>query len=787
MPTSVIEYIRRVVGDGVGLRDGELLGRYVDRRDEAALAALVNRHGPMVWGVCRRHLSHHDAEDAFQATFIVLVRKAASIAQREAVGNWLYGVAHQTALQARRSAARRRAREVQVTEMPDAEAPQERWADLQPLLDEELSRLPDHYRTVIVLSDLEGRTRKEVAAQLGCPEGTVASRLVRARSMLAKRLTQRGVALSGGVLAVALSQSTGSAGVPAAVVSSTIKAASLCAAGQAAIPVKVAALAEGVLKAMLLNKLQPALAVLVVVAMVGLIGYGMARGQQKGDAVQKQASEPKAHKDAVVKEKAEKEDATAWGKEVDGLQAGLLAEAATCRPGDKLKFTLKLRNVGKAEVSVTYFSPRYCAPQVTNDTGGRVSVYMPPPLSGYMLQIKRTLKPGETITLDNTVVAVESEDRAKLLGEMPVWTPTICVAPGKYKIEYSGMIQSHPKLSTGTVDFEVKAPKNVTKWGKEVDGAQVGIQFGEDRVYKVGETVTLVIRLRNNGKKDLPFSYYEEYFQKNPPLITDADGKAVKIKERNIFGIIENSSVAPGKEVDLCKLPLDLRPDKDRKKDESWTLYGTGKFHIEYKDVPVVGEPRLEAPVATYATGKLELEVKEADDKKPTIENPDKKPVEPEAKQQKDNEAFTEWGKESGGLQAGLGYKAGEKRAYSQGETVTLVVRVRNVGKEEVKFRYVRQFFLENPPVVMDDKGKSVPLERVTVFGFHALVPVDLAPGKEIEVGERQLELKPTLYGTGKFSVQYQRLETPENDKTLSKLATGKLELEVTSDPPEKK
>src|SRR5262252_3042592 len=174
MPTSVIEHIRRVVGDG--LRDGELLGRYVDRRDDAALAALVNRHGPMVWGVCRRHLSHHDAEDAFQATFIVLVRKAASIARREAVGNWLYGVAHQTALQARRSAARRRAREVQVTEMPDTEAvQQDRWPDLQPLLDQELSRLPDHHRAVIVLSDLEGKSRKEVAQLLGLPEGTVAS------------------------------------------------------------------------------------------------------------------------------------------------------------------------------------------------------------------------------------------------------------------------------------------------------------------------------------------------------------------------------------------------------------------------------------------------------------------------------------------------------------------------------------------------------------------------------------------------------------------------------------
>ena len=97
------------------------------------------------------------------------------------------------------------------------------------------------------------------------------------------------------------------------------------------------------------------------------------------------------------------------------------------------------------------------------------------------------------------------------------------------------MIQSHPKLTTGTVEFEVK---DQVAWGKEVDGVQVGIQFGEDRTYKVGETVTLTVRLRNNGKKDVPFSYYEEYFQKNPPLITDADGKAVKIKERNIFGII---------------------------------------------------------------------------------------------------------------------------------------------------------------------------------------------------------------------------------------------------------
>src|SRR5262245_13751694 len=150
----VFDHLRRAVllPDGAGLSDGELLGMFIERPDETALAALVRRHGPMVWGVCRRLLSHHDAEDAFQATFLVLVRKAASIRSREMVGNWLYGVAHQTALQARRTAARRRAREVQLTAMPDTQAvQQEQWPELRLLLDEELRRLPKIYRAVIVL------------------------------------------------------------------------------------------------------------------------------------------------------------------------------------------------------------------------------------------------------------------------------------------------------------------------------------------------------------------------------------------------------------------------------------------------------------------------------------------------------------------------------------------------------------------------------------------------------------------------------------------------------------
>jgi RNA polymerase sigma factor (sigma-70 family) len=270
--SEIVHHLRSTVllREGLGLTDGQLLEDYINRREEAALAALVRRHGPMVWGVCRRGLrNYHDAEDAFQATFLVLVRKVASITSRELLGNWLYGVAYRTAWKARTTAARRRTRERQVLEMPDLKAQQDdNRHDLQRLLDEELSRLPDRYRIPIVLCDLGGMTRKEAAGQLGCPEGTVAGRLARARLMLAKRLARHGLAVSGGALAVVLSASVASASVPSALVSSTIKAATLFAAGPAAAgvtPVKVAALAEGVLKTML-NNLQGTLVALVLVA-----------------------------------------------------------------------------------------------------------------------------------------------------------------------------------------------------------------------------------------------------------------------------------------------------------------------------------------------------------------------------------------------------------------------------------------------------------------------------------------------------------------------------------------
>ncbi len=307
--SGVIQHLRRAVllQEGAGLSDGQLLEDFISRRDEAALAVLVRRHGPMVWGVCRRILRHHhDAEDAFQATFLVLVRKAASVLPRGLLANWLYGVARQTALKARATVATRKGRERQMTTMPEpAGREQDLWCDLQPLLDEELSRLPDKYRAVLVLCDLEGKTRKEAARQLRVPEGTVAGRLARARTMLARRLARRGLAVSGGALAAMASQQAAAACVPSSVVFSTIKAASAFAAGKAAatgaISAKVAILTEGVLKAMLMSKLKTAISVVLILGVVGFGGgvfmHHTAAGQetkieQDGDKLATSQSDP---------------------------------------------------------------------------------------------------------------------------------------------------------------------------------------------------------------------------------------------------------------------------------------------------------------------------------------------------------------------------------------------------------------------------------------------------------------------------------------------------------------
>jgi RNA polymerase sigma factor (sigma-70 family) len=250
------------------LTDGQLLARFCAVRDETSFAALVRRHGPMVFGVCQRVLRHRqDAEDAFQAVFIVLARRAGSLNNGEALGSWLFGVAHRTALEARSAIARRRARERQVEDMPHPEVAPAEAQDWRPLLDHELSRLPNKYRAAVVLCDLECLSRQEAARQLRLPEGTLSSRIATARRMLAQRLAKYGLSLSGGALATALAKEAAAA-VPGSLAASAVKAA----VGQAVGGMAAVALSKEVLKTMFLAKLKLAMGAVMVVAALGVGG-----------------------------------------------------------------------------------------------------------------------------------------------------------------------------------------------------------------------------------------------------------------------------------------------------------------------------------------------------------------------------------------------------------------------------------------------------------------------------------------------------------------------------------
>jgi RNA polymerase sigma factor (sigma-70 family) len=296
----IVRHLRRAVllRDGHEVTDGRLLESFRTCADEAAFEILVKRHGPMVLGVCRRVIGNiHDAEDALQAVFLVLAKKAASIAQCDLVGNWLYGVAYRTALQARARLGRRRAREIQVKDMPQPTVSSDmELHELHQALDLELNKLPDKYRVPIVLCDLEGRPRKDVAGRLKVPEGTLSSRLAKGRQLLARRLLRHGLALSGAALATVLTHQTASASIRAVLVTSMVKAAGLAAAGQSAagfVPVQVLALSQGVLKTMLLHKLKAISLVCLGLVLGGVgAGFGIPRAKAQPAVPAAQSGQP---------------------------------------------------------------------------------------------------------------------------------------------------------------------------------------------------------------------------------------------------------------------------------------------------------------------------------------------------------------------------------------------------------------------------------------------------------------------------------------------------------------
>jgi RNA polymerase sigma factor (sigma-70 family) len=329
--------------------DRQLVERFLAGQDEAVFEAIVRRHGAMVYRVCWRVLQHHqDAEDAFQATFLVLGQRLRTVRKHASLASWLHGVAHRVALKSKAEAATRRRHEEQAAGSQPMPPDYLSWGEVRAVLDAELAGLPEKWRLPLVLCYLEGRTQDEAAAELGWSKRTLWRRLDEGRTGLGRRLSRRGIVWPAALSAVLLSDAAASATVSLGLLDSTIKAAVLFAAGQTAaiglISAKAAALTEGMLKTMLLNKLKVALAVLLA---IGALGIGASGLPYRTAAAEPPSPESKSaargQDDGNLKETVlalEKRIWEAYSKQDVGAFKNLLADDFVCidmfgRPADK--------------------------------------------------------------------------------------------------------------------------------------------------------------------------------------------------------------------------------------------------------------------------------------------------------------------------------------------------------------------------------------------------------------------------------------------------------------------
>ncbi len=333
---NLLEHIRRAAGHGAcRLPDRELLKRFGETRDESAFAALVDRHGPMVWRVCRRLLANwHDAEDVFQATFLVLSRKAESVRRRESVAGWLYGVAYRLALKARVGVVRRRSREIRVskTQVDDPLA-ELNVREAQGVLDEELARLPEKFRAPLVLCCLEGKARDEAARQLGWSMGILKSRLEQGREQLRRRLLRRGLTLPAALMAGLLAEGVAPAAVPILLARTTVQGAIAFSVGgtTAALSTQAVTLAEGGLKAVVATKIKLVAVLLLTAGLATGSGIAALHRLAAKAPQAKQEDRPKpAFKDAG-QPKPQPERQARTDRYGDPLPAGAVARLGTTR------------------------------------------------------------------------------------------------------------------------------------------------------------------------------------------------------------------------------------------------------------------------------------------------------------------------------------------------------------------------------------------------------------------------------------------------------------------------
>jgi RNA polymerase sigma factor (sigma-70 family) len=464
--------------------DAQLLDWFVRGHDEAPFAALVRRHGPMVWSVARRVLANrHDAEDVFQATFLVLARKAPAIRKAESLGCFLHGVAHRLALKTRLQQARRQAREKRATGLrPGGRGNEPALAEVQAALDVALGELPPKYREALVLCYLEGHTQDQAARRLGCPLATLRTRVARGRKLLRQRLAKHGLNLSSAGVAALLLASAAPAAAPAALVDVAVTTALPFAAGQPAAQLcsqQVAGLVEGALKAMFLTRVKTASALLLLtvglVAAAALARETLAARQPPAGS---QKSEVKGQKPVAADEKGD-------SVEVSGRVVG---------PDGK--------PVAGARVYFARYILREPAPQpaatVTSDADGR-----------FRLRVSRTGYPEQYMK--------------------PQWMRGAVVAVGQGNTFGWAGADSAEKLTNVTITLARDVPiagRVLDLEGKPIAGARVqvrGVRVRQDG----GDLKDLVERLKKH--QDGPH-HPEIWLHPAPlgltrPAVTGADGK----------------------------------------------------------------------------------------------------------------------------------------------------------------------------------------------------------------------------------------------------------------------
>jgi RNA polymerase sigma factor (sigma-70 family) len=410
--------------------DQQLLDDFAGRHDEAAFAALVSRHGPMVLRVCRRVLRHEqDAEDAFQATFLVLARNTGSIRKRDTVASWLHGVAYRTAMKAKRGSARRRNHEAKLLTVPPRPT-SPTWDDVQAVLDEEIQRLPASFRRAFVLCVLEGKSGPEAAAVLGCKEGTVKSRLNRARGRLRKCLARRGIELTSLLAGLSVAESAPGAAVPA-----VLAAAAVRGAAGGAIASRVAALAAGVSRALFLKRARSmtalALAAAVVVGAGVLARQLLAAGEPRKTVVSDKPV-PAAAKEAAKSPPADEGQSITYGGRVldpDGRpfagaklyvtpaygylrRADPSPEYGTTGPDGRFHVSVPGAKFGDHDTVVAAAAANYGPGWVSVPVDGKrddLTLRLVPddvPITGHVLDLEGKPVPGVTLTVQQINAAL---------------------------------------------------------------------------------------------------------------------------------------------------------------------------------------------------------------------------------------------------------------------------------------------------------------------------------------------------------------------------------------------